>query len=98
MIGRCLEAVAAQDYPQEVTEVIVVDNGSTDDTRAVVAAYGVTLLIESEIRTSYAARNRGIRHARGEFVAFLDSDCVAAPEWLSQLVSVFDDEQRIAAV
>ncbi|HWS72662.1 MAG TPA: glycosyltransferase [Thermoanaerobaculia bacterium] len=97
-IGRCLAALAAQDYPQEATEVIVVDNGSTDDTRAIVAAYGVTLLVESEIRTSYAARNRGIRHARGELVAFLDSDCVAAPEWLSQLVSAFDDEQRIAAV
>ena len=97
LIARCLDALAAQDYPRERMEVIVVDNGSSDDTRAVVANYDVTLLVESEIRTSYAARNRGIRHARGELVAFLDSDCIADRDWLSQLVAGFDEE-RIAAV
>jgi cellulose synthase/poly-beta-1,6-N-acetylglucosamine synthase-like glycosyltransferase len=97
MIGRCLDALLAQDYPRELTEVIVVDNGSIDETCAVVAKYGVTLLVESEIRTSYAARNRGIRLARGEVVAFLDSDCLAARDWLSHLMAAFDDE-RIAAV
>jgi cellulose synthase/poly-beta-1,6-N-acetylglucosamine synthase-like glycosyltransferase len=91
LIARCLDSLVAQDYPRELMELIVVDNGSGDDTRGVIAGYDVTLLVETDLRTSYAARNRGIRHATGEIVAFLDADCVAAPDWLAELVRPFAD-------
>jgi glycosyltransferase involved in cell wall biosynthesis len=97
LIARCLDSLFAQQYPRELMEVIVVDNGSSDDTRRVIATYDVTLLVESDVRTSYAARNRGIRHATGDLVAFLDSDCIAAPDWLAEIVTPFEDA-RIGAV
>ena len=78
----CLEALADQTYPHDHMEIIVVDNGSADSVEDIIAEFeAVTLLWE--LRTgSYAARNRGIRAARGEVLAFIDSDCVAAPDWL----------------
>jgi len=91
MIAACLESLLAQTYPKQFTEIIAVDNNSSDDTRAVVSRYPVTLLLESELTTSYAARNQGIAHARGEIVAFLDSDCVAARDWLAELIAPLSD-------
>jgi cellulose synthase/poly-beta-1,6-N-acetylglucosamine synthase-like glycosyltransferase len=79
-------------------EILIVDNGSTDDTRAIVARYPVTLLVEDSIHTSYAARNCGVRHARGEVVAFTDADCIAAPDWLDQLVAPLADDTVGAAL
>ena len=78
----CLDALAAQTYPADRFEVLVVDNGSTDESAAVAAASGATLLHEADVQGSYAARNRGLEHARGSVIAFTDSDCVPAPEWI----------------
>lgn len=90
-IAPCIEALLAQDYPRERTEIIVVDNGSSDETRNIVARYPVTLLVELDVRTSYAARNRGIAHASGEVIAFTDADCIAATDWLTHLVAPLAD-------
>lgn len=88
-IERCIEALLLQDYP--AYEIIVVDNGSTDGTREVVSRYPATLLVEPH-RNPYRARNRGIRAAAGEIIAFTDSDCAPAPTWLSRLVEAYDCE------
>ncbi len=97
MIGRCVEALLAQTYPRELTEILVIDNGSTDDTRAIVARYPVTLLLEHGIRTAYAARNRGIRQASGTIIALTDGDCVPALDWLERMVAPFS-APSVAAV
>lgn len=97
-IAACIEALLAQSYPRELCEIVIVDNDSTDGTHAVASRYPVTLLTESEIHTSYAARNRGIAHAAGEIIAFTDADCVPAADWLAQLVTPFDDLAVGAAV
>ncbi|MDL0135091.1 glycosyltransferase [Halobacterium salinarum] len=67
--------------------VFAVDNGSTDDTRDVIRNYttkhqNVHLLVEDEIQGSYAARNKGVQHAEGEVLIFLDADETVAPDWL----------------
>ena len=81
-IGICIESLLAQTYPRDRFEIIIVDNNSTDDTRSVVQKYPVILLVEKDIQSSYAARNRGIDSARGEIFAFTDSDARADPHWL----------------
>ena len=84
-IGRTLSALLAQSYPRQRYEIVVVDNGSTDDTRRVVAGHPVRCLIETR-RSSYAARNAAIEATSGDYLAFIDSDCVAEARWLESLV------------
>lgn len=91
-IEECVLALLDQDYPTELTELLIVDSHSDDGTPDVIARYPVTLLAEREIRTSYAARNRGVLQASGEIVAFTDADCVPARDWLRRLVTAFEDE------
>jgi len=94
----CLSALLDQDYPPHLSEILVVDNASTDLTRTVAARYPVTLLSETGIRTSYAARNRGIAHSKSDVVAFTDADCIPHPSWLKELVAPFADDAVAAVV
>jgi len=89
-IAETLEALLKQTYPKERYEVVVVDNGSTDRTREIVARFPVRLLHEPK-HSSYAARNRGIRSTEGDYLAFVDSDCVAEQTWLEKLIQVEQD-------
>ncbi len=82
-IALCVEALLTQTYPHERYEIVVIDNGSTDATCSVIQRYGVTLLVEDQKQSSYAARNKGLHHARGEILAFTDSDCIPASDWLA---------------
>lgn len=81
-IGKLIKSLLRQDYPQELLEIIIVDNSSADRTRQIIKRYPVKLLEEKEIQSSYAARNRGVRHAGGRILAFIDSDCEAEAEWI----------------
>ena len=86
VIGRCLAALAAQDFPEGEMEVLVVDDGSTDGTAEAVRHYrGVTLLTQPP-RGPAAARNRGIAAAQGEYVLFTDADCAPHPTWARALI------------
>ena len=80
VIRRCLASLQQQRLPSDCFEVIVVDNGSTDRTREIARSFGgslaVTVLERSGVRIA-ALRNLGAATARGEFLAFLDADCVA---------------------
>ena len=102
-IGMCLGSIFAQSYPRNYFEVIVVDDGSTDETasvaRALAAAVKEPLTILSQANAGpAAARNAGIRAATGTIVAFTDADCVAAPNWLESLVHVFGQHPDVAGV
>lgn len=72
-VGQAIDSALAQSYTNQ--EVVVVDDGSTDDTRDRLAWYGDRIrVIHQENQGLSAARNTGIREARGDYVAFLDSD------------------------
>ena len=72
-IGRAVDSVLAQDF--RPCELIVVNDGSTDGTGALLEGYGAAItVIDQENRGMSAARNAGIRRARGTYVAFLDAD------------------------
>jgi glycosyltransferase involved in cell wall biosynthesis len=90
-LPRCLASLVGQDYPLDRFEILVVDNNSTDRSLEIAAGFPVRTLQEQHIQTSYAARNKGIQEARGEIVAFTDADCIAASNWLHELVIPFED-------
>lgn len=84
-----LDSLLSQSYPVENREIIVVDNGSTDETRDMiyqfVEAYDrIHLLVENAVQGSYAARNKGIRNANEEIIAFLDADVPVDHNWLER--------------
>jgi len=86
-IGRAIDSVLAQDFRSY--ELIVVNDGSTDGTLAVLDRYGAAVkLIDQDNRGMSAARNRGIRQACGTYIAFLDADDWWLPEKLSRQVDL----------
>jgi len=92
MLSRLLESLAAVRYPR--WEVIVVDDGSTDDTRSVMdrfadAGLSLTYLYQPW-RKMGAARNLGLHAAQGEIAAFTDDDCTVTPGWLEAMAQAFD--------
>lgn len=82
-IGDCLRGATAIDYPNY--EVIVVDDGSTDDTACIAGGFDVRL-IRTENGGLSRARNVGIEAATGEIIAFTDGDARPDPDWLTYLV------------
>jgi glycosyltransferase involved in cell wall biosynthesis len=82
-IAKCLAAIGAQTYPRDRHEVIVVDNGSTDETAKIARSFPFVTLLSEPVASSYRARNLGLKVARGDYVAFTDADCIPDPDWLS---------------
>ncbi|MGH7934659.1 MAG: glycosyltransferase family 2 protein, partial [Candidatus Binataceae bacterium] len=85
-IAQAIDSVLAQEFDGGV-ELIVVDDGSTDDTAEIVGGYGARItLVESGGRGPAAARNIGVAVSRGEYVAFLDADDTWLPGKLARMV------------
>jgi glycosyltransferase involved in cell wall biosynthesis len=98
-IGPALESLFRQTYPEERREIIVVDDGSTDNTPEVLKKYGQDIFhIRQEHKGIAGARNAGISHARGEIITFLDSDDLWHEERLQKVVERFTENPRAGMV
>jgi len=89
-----LETLGSLPLDRPDCEVVVVDNGSTDYTPTVVAecvadVETVSLFVEDRIQSSYAARNKGIEHARGDIFAFIDANMTVPADWIDRAVAEF---------
>jgi GT2 family glycosyltransferase len=95
MLRKCLESLTAQQVSD--MEIIVVDNGSSDDSAAMVAGDfpSVRLIRNTENRGFCAANNQGIAHAQGEFIALLNNDAEAAAGWVAALRDVFTNRPLV---
>lgn len=93
-IERCIQGLLAQDLPPERFEILMVDNNSTDASAAIVRRYPRVTLLREPKQGAYAARNRGLAHARGRILAFTDPDCVPRPDWLRHLEGAFEAQAR----
>lgn len=93
-IGRAVDSVLAQDF--RARELIVVNDGSTDRTRAVLESYGPAInVVDQENHGMSAARNAGIHRARGAYVAFLDADDWWLPGKLARQVELMQGRPEI---
>lgn len=94
-VDQCLNALKEQSYPDDLYEVIVVDDGSTDKTGEIAQGYKVRY-IRQENQGPASARNKGAHEAKGETVLFTDSDCVPDKNWIGEMVRPFDDPEVVA--
>lgn len=89
-LAEAVDSVLAQTYPD--TECIVVDDGSTDRTAAIIEQYGARVRgVRQRNAGPAAALNLGLRHAAGSFLAFLDGDDLWHPEKLARQMAAFED-------
>lgn len=95
-IGRTLDSIFAQDT-DFCYEVIVVDNGSRDNTLDIISKFPNVRLFSEQLKGANHARNMGLKNANGEFIAFVDSDVVLDQKWSKELLSYIQDKCLLAA-
>ncbi|MFA5393863.1 MAG: glycosyltransferase family 2 protein [Candidatus Ratteibacteria bacterium] len=96
-LRQCIESALSQEYPN--LEVIVVDNGSTDNTREILSSFGNKIRCLKEGKRGIGtARNRGLRSAGGEFIALLDSDDFYLPGKISLSVKKLMENHAVSLV
>lgn len=96
VLAKCLAALQAQTH--QSYEVIVVDDGSSDDTTSIVQGLAGVRYLRQENKGPAAARNLGVAGALGEVVAFTDDDCVVPSDWLEQLDSGYNRHPDVVGV
>ncbi|MCB0976794.1 MAG: glycosyltransferase [Acidimicrobiales bacterium] len=95
-LERCLAALALQKTSSSLT-VLVIDDGSTDDTRAVAEAAGVTYLRQEPQQGLGAARVRALAATESPLLILTDDDCLPDPDWVERLVVAMEDPAVVAA-
>lgn len=96
-IGEAIDSVLGQDYPN--IELLVIDDGSTDDTPSIVRAYGDQVRFFSQQNSGAgAARNLGLQNARGQYIAFLDSDDLWLPGKVKAQVEHLEENPAVGVV
>lgn len=89
-IRSCLNSVLNQDYPKESYEVLVVNDGSTDNTPEILKEFEGIKILNQKNKGPAAARNFGVREAQGECVVFTDGDCEVPRNWLQRYEKLFN--------
>ncbi len=96
-LGECLSSLAKQTV--QPLETIVIDDGSRDETATVAEVFNrVTVIRRPERGGAGAARVTGAKHAKGDIIVFIDSDCMAPPDWLEKIVAEFEKDPELVAV
>ena len=96
-LGEAIDSVLAQTYP--ASEVIVVDDGSNDDSGSIASAYPAPVrCLRQENGGMAAARNSAVREATGEYFAFLDADDRFRPDKLERQLAAFEDDPELDIV
>jgi len=92
-LDKAIISLLEQDLPKNKYEILVVDNCSDGSTKKIVTKYSsfenIRYLFESNLGLSYA-RNTGYRNAYGVYIAYLDDDAIASPDWLGRILEAFE--------
>ena len=95
-IGHCLDSLISQTCGLDA-EILLIDDGSTDNIAEVVGRYPQVRLIQQSNAGPASARNRGAYEARGSILLFTDDDCVPEPNWLEAMLEPFSDPEVVGA-
>lgn len=93
-LQRCLTALTAQDLTG--VEVVVADNASTQDLSPLIAAHPQVRFVTQPEKGAAAARNKGVAETSAPWLAFLDADCVPAPDWLEAVRAITTGPAQIS--
>ncbi|MDI6792376.1 MAG: glycosyltransferase family 2 protein [bacterium] len=96
LLKRCLDALLKQSYAN--FEIVVVNDGSTDDTDELLEKYPVRVVRNSQSWGPSIARNQGTEKAKGDIVCYIDDDALPDEDWLAALVRRFSEEKDMAGV
>lgn len=96
----CIRELQKLDWPHDLIEIIVVENGSRDDSVARLQVLGddIVLIVSDENLGFAGGCNLGVKHSRGEFVAFINNDARPDPAWISAAMDTFATAKSIGAV
>ena len=94
VLKACLESLTNQTVSGEAYEIIVVDDGSTDETKDVVSKYPVKYVYQQNHGPA-VARNNGVSHAQAETILFTDADCEPQPNWIEEMIKPMEDSEVI---
>jgi cellulose synthase/poly-beta-1,6-N-acetylglucosamine synthase-like glycosyltransferase len=97
-LALALQALEQQTYPADRYDVAVVINGGSVDIEPLARNSSHTIRVSEEQPGAYAARNRGVGATRGEILAFTDSDCIPAVDWLRRGVAALLDDPEVEVV
>ena len=98
-IPKCIESILALNYPKDKIEIIVVDDGSKDNTLEIAQGYeklGVKVFTKKNEGTAAATKNYGIKKATGDIIATLDGDSYVHPEAVNNMINYFNDDSVMA--
>jgi len=97
-LGDCLASLVPQAEQHQGIEIIVVDDGSTDNTADLAPNFPEVRWLRQIRQGPAAARNRGAREARGEIILFTDGDCIPLDNWLEEMLAPFQQAPAIIGV
>jgi len=91
LIASCLDSLLNQDYQKDRYEIIVVNDGSTDQTKNIIERYTFKysnlILINKDNRGKASAQNFGLKYAKGKYILITDSDAIVEKKWISKMVN-----------
>jgi glycosyltransferase involved in cell wall biosynthesis len=93
-INACLESLTKQSYPPDRYEIIIVDNQSKPQIVINDSLFKNTKLILCPVKGSYAARNAGVKTAKGDILAFTDADCQPDQEWIMKGIGTIQSSPK----
>ncbi len=93
MLARCLESLEAQTFARADYEIIVVDNDTPGGVGEIASAFPHVVFLTEKSRGAACARNTAMAHAQGDVFAFIDADCVAAPDWLARGIEALNETE-----
>ncbi len=101
-IEHCLSSIFEQTYPQELIEIVVVDDGSTDRTKEILQGLSTghrnLKLIFQENQGTAAAHTAGLKNCQGKYILVLSHDAYAEPDWVGSVVEIFEENPQVGIV